>query len=97
MGGAIIKNNYSFTCIRMINPATSWFEISEVLMYELNEITADNDEYIYIYHLLGLAICLTTPGYADTRVHANFCLTFSAFIPDKSVYRVNKKTAAKWN
>ena len=31
----------------MINPATGWFNIVEIPMYNLDEITGVNDEYIY--------------------------------------------------
>ena len=44
--GAIIKNNVSLTCMTMIDPTTGWFEIVKVLMYDLNEVTGGNDEYI---------------------------------------------------
>ena len=33
MFGTIIKNNVSLTCMNMIDPATVWFEIIEILMY----------------------------------------------------------------
>ena len=45
-GGAIIKNNFSITCMTMIDPATSWFEISEIPTYNLDEVAGSNDEYI---------------------------------------------------
>ena len=43
---AIISNNVSLTCMTMINPATGWFGIVEILMYKLNEVIGGNDEYI---------------------------------------------------
>ena len=45
-GGTIIKNNVSLTCIATIGLATGWFEIIEILTFDLNEATASNDEYI---------------------------------------------------
>ena len=45
-GGAIINNNFSITCMPMIEPATGWFEIVEVPMFDLNEVTEGNNEYI---------------------------------------------------
>ena len=46
MGGAIIKNNVSLTCMAMSGPTMGLFEIVKVLTYELNELTGANDEYI---------------------------------------------------
>ena len=46
LGGAIIKNNVSLTCITMINTYTGWFDTIEVLTYDLNEVTGGNYEYI---------------------------------------------------
>ena len=45
-GEAIIKTNVSLTCTTMINSATSWFEIIDMPMYNIDEVTDDNDEYI---------------------------------------------------
>ena len=45
-GGAIIKNNFSFTCMVMVDLATGWFKIIEILTYDLNEVTCGNYEYI---------------------------------------------------
>ena len=47
LGGAIIKDHFSLICMKIINPATAWFEIVEIPTYDLNEVTAGNDEYIY--------------------------------------------------
>ena len=30
----------------MIDPATGWFEIIEVMMFDLDEVTGSNDDYI---------------------------------------------------
>ena len=46
MGGAIIKNNISLTCMKTIYPSTGWFEIYKVLTYDLDDVTGGNDEYI---------------------------------------------------
>ena len=45
-GGAIIKNNVSLTYMTIIEPTTGWFEIVEVLKYDLDEVTGGNDKYI---------------------------------------------------
>ena len=45
-GGTIINNNVSLTCMSIIDPAKGWFEIIEVTMFDLNEVTEGNDEYI---------------------------------------------------
>ena len=45
-GEAIIKKNISLTCMTMIEPATGWFEISEVPMYDIGKVTGGNYEYI---------------------------------------------------
>ena len=44
--GATIKNYISFTCMMIIDPTTGWFEISEVTMFDIDEVMAGNDEYI---------------------------------------------------
>ena len=44
-GGSIIKNNCSLACMKMIDRATSWFEIIKVPTYDLDEVTGGNDEY----------------------------------------------------
>ena len=33
--------------MKMIGPATGWFEIVKVTMYDLDEVKGGNDEYIY--------------------------------------------------
>ena len=43
-GGAIIWKNTSLNCMAMIDPTTVWFEIFEIPMLNLNELTAGNDE-----------------------------------------------------
>ena len=45
-GGAIIKNNVSLTCMTMVDPATSSFKTVKVPMFDLNEVTGGNDDYI---------------------------------------------------
>ena len=45
-GGAIIKNNFSITCMTMIKPTMGWFEIVKILTYNLDEVAGDNYEYI---------------------------------------------------
>ena len=45
-GGTIIRNNASLTCMTMIDPATGWFKIVKIPMFELEEVTIGNDEYI---------------------------------------------------
>ena len=41
------KNNFSLACMKMIDPATAWFEIVEVPTFDFNEVTGGNDENIY--------------------------------------------------
>ena len=45
-GGAIIKKHFSLTCMTIIDLATGWFNIIEIPMYDLDEITGGNDEDI---------------------------------------------------
>ena len=45
-GGTVIRNNYSITCMTMIDPDTGWFKIFEIPKFELKEVTLGNDEYI---------------------------------------------------
>ena len=44
--GAIIKNYMSLTCMKMIDPATGWFEIVKVPSFNLEEVSKVNIEYI---------------------------------------------------
>ena len=43
LGGAIIRNIVSLTCMTMINPISSWFGIFEVTAYDLDEVMGGND------------------------------------------------------
>ena len=45
-GIATIKNDASIICITMVKSAIGWFEIVEVLMFDLYEVISSNDEYI---------------------------------------------------
>ena len=45
-GGAIMQKDYSLTCMTMIDPATGWFDIVEIPSFDLDEVTAGNDECI---------------------------------------------------
>ena len=45
-GGYNIKNDVSLSCMKIIDPATGWFEIVKVSMFGLDEVVASNDEYI---------------------------------------------------
>ena len=45
--GAIIKDNFSLTCMTKIDPTTGWFEIVKIPTYNLDEVTGGNYEYIY--------------------------------------------------
>ena len=45
-GSTIIWNNASLTWMTMIDLSTGWFEIVEILRFNLGEVTAVNDEYI---------------------------------------------------
>ena len=46
--GTVIRNNSIPTCMTMIDPATGWFEIFEIPMFDLEKVTLGlgNDEYI---------------------------------------------------
>ena len=44
--GANLKNNVSLTCMMMIDPATGWFKIFQKPMYDLDDVTGGNDDYI---------------------------------------------------
>ena len=44
--GAIVKNNFSLTCMAIIDSATGWFEIVKLPMYDINEVMCGNYEYI---------------------------------------------------
>ena len=46
-GGAIMQKYNSLTCMTMMDPATGWLEIFEIPTFDLDEVTAGNDEYIY--------------------------------------------------
>ena len=45
-GRSIIKNNVSLTYMTIIDLATGWFKIVEISTFNLDEVTAGNDEYI---------------------------------------------------
>ena len=45
-GGANIKSDASLTCMTIIDPTTSWFEITKVLMFDLDEVMGINIKYI---------------------------------------------------
>ena len=46
MGGTVIKNNFSLTCMPMIDPTTDCFEISEALTFDLNEVADSSYDHI---------------------------------------------------
>ena len=41
-----MQKDDSLTCMTMIDPVTGWFEIVKILTFDLDEVTAGNDEYI---------------------------------------------------
>ena len=45
-GGTVIRNNYSLTCITIIDPDTGWFNIFKIPMFDLKEVALGNDEHI---------------------------------------------------
>ena len=45
-GGAIIRNNVSLTCVKTIDPATGCFDIVQIPIYDFDDVTGVNDEYI---------------------------------------------------
>ena len=46
-GGTVIRNNASLNCMTIIDPDTGWSEIVEIPMFDLEEVTIGNNEYIY--------------------------------------------------
>ena len=42
-GGTVIRNSSSLNCMTMIDLATGWFEIVEIPMFDLKEVTIGND------------------------------------------------------
>ena len=46
MGSAIISNNFSLTCMSIIEPATGWFDVVKIPRYNLDEVAGNNDEYV---------------------------------------------------
>ena len=44
--GTVIRKNASLTCMKIIDPATGWFEIVKIPMFDLDEVALGNDEYI---------------------------------------------------
>ena len=44
--GSIMNNAVSLICMKIIDPATGWFEISKVPIYDLSKVTEGNNEYI---------------------------------------------------
>ena len=45
-GGTVIRNNSSLACMKMIGPATGWFEIVKIPTFDLEEEAIGNDECI---------------------------------------------------
>ena len=83
-GGAIIQNNANLTCMMMIDLVTGWFKIVEIPMFNLNELTAGNDEYIYkssesVRHIFNnIGIC-------RYRVHVESCVTTDLGLTETSL------------
>ena len=46
-GGTVIRNIASLTCMTIIELDTGWFEIANIPMFDFEEVTIGNDEYIY--------------------------------------------------
>ena len=46
IGITVIHNNSSLNCMTMIGPATGWFEIVEIPIFNLDEVAIFNYEYI---------------------------------------------------
>ena len=44
--GTIIRKNSSLTYMKMIDPATGWFNIVKIPMFDFGEVALGNDEYI---------------------------------------------------
>ena len=45
-GGSIIRENFSLTCMKIIDPVTGWFKIVEIPTFDLDGVSAGNNEYI---------------------------------------------------
>ena len=45
-GTAVVWKHFSLTGMKMIDPTTGWSEIFEIPMYDLDKLTAVNDELI---------------------------------------------------
>ena len=45
-GGATINIYFSLTCMTIIDPATGWFEIVKLPMFDIDEVTGGNNGYI---------------------------------------------------
>ena len=45
-GGTVIRKNSSITCMTMIDPATGWFNIFEIPMFDPDKVKIGNDENI---------------------------------------------------
>ena len=69
LGGAIIQNDDSLTCTTMIDPATGWFDVVKILTFDLDELTAGNDEYIDKSSVSVIQL-FNSHVYSDTRVHS---------------------------
>ena len=44
---AMIKNRVNLACMTIIDPATDWFEIIKMSMYDLDDVMGSNYECIY--------------------------------------------------
>ena len=45
-GGATIKSDDSLNWMTMLDLATGWFEIVEIMTFDLDKLMVGNDEYI---------------------------------------------------
>ena len=79
-----MKNDDSLTCITMIDPTTGWFDIVEIPTFDLDKVTAGNDEYIY-KSSARVNQLFTTHVFADTRIHSNSCLTTDLSLNETSL------------
>jgi hypothetical protein len=45
-GGTVTEVDFYLTCMTFIDPATGWFEITQVPYYDLDQVNVQNQEYI---------------------------------------------------
>ena len=75
-GNVIIKKDVSLTSIKIINPATGWFEIVGVPCFDLGEVEIGKSEYKDKYYARVIHICNQTLLYRYPCPHKVFFLFY---------------------